>query len=143
MCPLIRETTRWGSTLADSLAVLPTITLSPSKSTTDGVIRSLSWLGTITGFPCSSTYAIAEYVVPRSIPYTRFRPSPSDTSGLPLLMTEAGQAIETIPPWGRTRHASGGLVGNFVSPDYLLWDPRDVSDTGRLPGPWKSRDPAP
>ena len=55
MCCLIRETTRCGSTLADSLAVLPTMTLSPSKSTTDGVIRSLSWLGTITGLPCSST----------------------------------------------------------------------------------------
>ena len=49
-----------GSTLADSLAVLPTMMLSPSNRTTDGVIRSLSWLGTMTGFPCSSTYAIAE-----------------------------------------------------------------------------------
>ncbi len=60
MCCLIRETTRWGSTLADSLAVLPTMMLSPSKSTTEGVIRSLSWLGTITALPCSSTYAITE-----------------------------------------------------------------------------------
>ena len=55
MCCLIRETTRCGSTLADSLAVLPTMMLSPSNRTTDGVIRSLSWLGTMTGFPCSST----------------------------------------------------------------------------------------
>ena len=68
MLCLIRETTRCGSTLADSLAVLPTMMLSPSNRTTEGVIRSLSWLGTMTGFPCSSTYAIAEYVVPRSIP---------------------------------------------------------------------------
>jgi hypothetical protein len=28
--------------------------LSLSKSTTEGVIRSLSWFGTITGLPCSS-----------------------------------------------------------------------------------------
>ena len=60
MLCLIRETTRSGSTLADSLAVFPTMMFSPSNRTTDGVIRSLSWFGTMTGFPCSSTYAIAE-----------------------------------------------------------------------------------
>ncbi len=55
MCCLTRETTRCGSTLAASLAVLPTMMLSPSNRTTEGVIRSLSWFGTITGLPCSST----------------------------------------------------------------------------------------
>ena len=39
---LTRATTFAGSTFADSLAVLPTMTLSPSNRTTDGVIRSLS-----------------------------------------------------------------------------------------------------
>jgi hypothetical protein len=36
------------------------VVVSPSKSTTEGEIRSLSGLGTITALPCSSTYAIAE-----------------------------------------------------------------------------------
>ena len=42
MCCLTRDTTRCGSTFADSLAVFPTMILEPSKSTTEGVIRSLS-----------------------------------------------------------------------------------------------------
>ena len=55
MCCLTRVTTLPGSSFDVSLAVSPTITLSPSNNTTLGVIRSLSWFGTTTGLPCSST----------------------------------------------------------------------------------------
>ena len=49
-------------------ASLPTTTSPSSKSTTLGVSRSPSALGTITVCPTASTHATAELVVPRSIP---------------------------------------------------------------------------
>ena len=73
MLRLTREMTRSGLVFSSSLAVLPTTTLwESSKKTTEGVVRSPSLLGTTSVLPTSLTYAMQEYVVPRSMPKMRF-----------------------------------------------------------------------
>jgi len=68
---LIKETTFCGSVLSIFLASFPTITEpSSSKNTTEGVVLSFSKFARTTGLPYSSTWAIHEYVVPKSIPNT-------------------------------------------------------------------------
>ena len=60
--------TRSASVPMAFMASLPTTTSSPSMSTTLGVRRSPSALTSVTGWPRSSSLAITEYVVPRSMP---------------------------------------------------------------------------
>ena len=111
--------------------------LSPSKRTTDGVIRSLSWLGTITGFPCSSTYAIAEYVVPRSIPYTRLRPS-ATRQELPLLATKEWSGLSGVTMPSPSRHTRRRIAGFFVGFGHLLFGFLSLRGSRRSlqPPPW-------
>src|SRR3978361_1624607 len=59
---------RSGSATELFFACVPTAALPPSNRITEGVIRSLSALGMIWGFPYASICATAEKVVPRSIP---------------------------------------------------------------------------
>src|SRR4051812_17903574 len=59
---------RSGSATELFFASVPTTALSPSNRMTDGVIRSLSELGMICGFPYASMCATAQKVVPRSMP---------------------------------------------------------------------------
>ena len=61
MCRLMRSMTRPGSFFSSFLANLPTVTLPvSSKNTTDGVVRSLSWLGRTVARPFSSRCATHE-----------------------------------------------------------------------------------
>ena len=69
MCRLMRSTTWSGSSIAARMRLGPTITWPLSaNSTTLGVSTSSSSLGKATGLPSSSSWAIVENVVPRSMP---------------------------------------------------------------------------
>src|SRR5579862_880778 len=65
---LTKSTIFSGSETAFCLASVPTMALLPSNRMTEGVIRSLSELGMICGLPYASMWAIAQKVVPRSMP---------------------------------------------------------------------------
>src|ERR1022692_1760447 len=71
MCRLTRMATSSGRIRACRLACAPTTTsVGESKSTTDGVVCCESALMMMAGRPYSSTCAMHEYVVPRSMPKT-------------------------------------------------------------------------
>src|SRR6266699_7051034 len=71
MCRLTSEATSSGRILACRLACTPTTTsVGESNSTTDGVVGWESALMMTAGRPYSSTCAMHEYVVPRSMPKT-------------------------------------------------------------------------
>src|SRR6266851_6654980 len=71
MCRLTSDATSSGRILACRLACTPTTTsVGESNSTTDGVVGWESALMMTAGRPYSSTCAMHEYVVPRSMPKT-------------------------------------------------------------------------
>src|ERR1022692_1585974 len=71
MCRLTSEATSSGLILACRLACTPTTTsVGESNRTTDGVVGWESALMITAGRPYSSTCAMHEYVVPRSMPKT-------------------------------------------------------------------------